>query len=108
MYIRVVALPEAMEFRRRLCEAYSDAVLEKGFYPLLVAEAGQKKTAYGIALMFSMKAHEFVQQANPKTEDFDPQNICPRLIAALISDTELAQEAVAIYKESLNFGKWRR
>lgn len=87
-----VVLPKQEEILERLRQVDNDDCLVERFYPLIAEEAGCELVAEGVAMMLTLKVHDFAESYPPPMGAFLSLYV-PRFIDALVDDKEVAEDA---------------
>jgi hypothetical protein len=90
-----ITLPERDEMLRRLTGVIDVDYVTQNFYPLLLKDAGEPKTAAGLALMFQLAIFDYAAD-KPAPVKRTLNVAVPRFLAALTDDADFQREVLSV------------
>jgi hypothetical protein len=97
---KAIVLPDRAEMLRRLVAVRDNSHYQERFYPILLKDAGQRRVAAGVVMMFTLAIHDYTQGMPPMVANLVHMDV-PEFIDALVDDKEVAEAAKAFLKEAL-------
>lgn len=97
---KTIVLPAREDMLRRLIAVRDIAHYRERFYPILLKDAGQRRVAAGVVMMFTLAIHDYTQGMPPMVGNLVYMDV-PEFIDALVDDKEVAQEAKTFLEQAL-------